>query len=125
THRPTPITGPILTPASQRSHAQDQAGNPPSRIAPPIPQERPPPAHLLDAVEIDLCDHDRLAIGRGFHNHRPERIRQERRAPELDALPIPAVARSFLPYAVDRGDITSVGDRVAALDRAPAVELPA
>src|SRR5206468_10985464 len=30
-----------------------------------------------------------------------------------------------LPYAVDRGDITSVGDRVAALDRAPGVQLPA
>src|SRR5207245_9130765 len=104
---------------------RDPSGAPRRRSLPPIPHDRPSPAHLLDAVEIDLCDHDRLAIGRGFRNHRPERIRQERRAPELDALPIPAVARSFLPYAVDRGDITSVGDRVAALDRAPGVELPA
>src|SRR5205807_7708831 len=92
-------------------------------IDPSVTQERPPPAHLLDAAEIDLRDHDRLAVPRRFRDHRPERIREERRAPELDAVPIPSVARSFMSYAVDGSYVATVGDGMAALDRAPGVEL--
>src|SRR5256885_1213904 len=84
---------------SRRRIIEEAAGDPGIRVDAPITQERPSAAHLLDAVEVDLRDHDRLAVSRGFRHHRPERICQERRAPELDAVPIP-VARAFMSDAV-------------------------
>src|SRR5439155_24284376 len=102
------------------------------------------PAFLWGPV-VDLADHERLTIARGLRDDPPERICPEGRAPELDPVsgpdlrtrvpvwtfPLSAMRRGgqgvrprpFVAYSVHRRDVASVGDGVAALDRAPGVEL--
>src|SRR6059058_885510 len=139
------FTGILLMADGCRRLIQKARTDPGVRIDAPIPQERPPAAHFLDTREIDLRDQDRLTILRGFGDDRAERIRQERRAPELDpvagsppltrmpvlSFPLSALRRGgqgvrsgpLVAHAVHRGDVTAVGDAVAALDGAPGVEL--
>src|SRR2546425_7859296 len=87
---------------------------------PPPPKIYPLPHPA--ALPISPRNQARLTILRGPREDRAERIRQERRAPELDAVRAPA-GEPLVAHAVYRGDVTAVGDGVAALDGAPGVEL--
>src|SRR5439155_1350714 len=94
-------------------------------VDPPVAQERPAAAHLLDTGEIHLSDEDRFAIARRLRHHDAERVGEERRTPELDAVRAitGALRRALVPDAVHCGDEETVRDRVRTLDRAPGVEL--
>src|SRR5205823_10268820 len=118
--QPSGIPGVVLTADSRRRIIEEPPGDAVVRIDAPIPQEGPPATHLLDAPEVDLGDEERLTIGRGLRDDHAERIRQERRAPELDPV---APGYTLVAHAVHRRHVAAVGDGVAALDRAPGVEL--
>src|SRR5438034_2346192 len=113
-------TGILLTADGWRRIIEEPAAEAFVRIYAPISQERPPPAHLLDAPEVDLPDQDRLPILRRLGDDRPKRIGEERRAPEVDPV---SPSRSLVAHPVHGRDVTAVGDRVASLDRSPGVEL--
>src|SRR2546426_5172912 len=101
---------------------EEAAADPRVGVDPAVPQKRPAAPDLLNALEVDLPQHDRLAVlGRLGHNG-AERIDEKRRAPELDAVGIGA-GGPLVADPVHRGDVTAVRDRVAALDGAPGVEL--
>src|SRR2546425_1515671 len=90
------------------------------RIRTAIPQKRPVAAHLLDARQIDLCEHERLVLG-GFGDHDPEGIADKRVAPEFD--PCSLTTELLEADAIHRGNPAAVGDRVTALDRLPGIDL--
>src|SRR6267378_6876604 len=91
-----------------------------------VTQKRPVASHLLDPRQIDLGEHERLVLG-GFGDHDPERVADERVAPEFDPPLLPPsrarTAELLEADAVHRGDPAAVRDRVAALDRLPRIEL--
>src|SRR6266480_4033963 len=85
-----------------------------------VAQERPVAAYLLDPGEIDLSQHERF-VRSGLGQDDAERIAYERMAPEFDARAL--AAQALEPDTIDRGDPAAIGDRVAALNRFPRVEL--
>src|SRR5216117_3947819 len=98
------------------------------RVDTPVAQKRPAAPYFFDAGEIDLGEHERLVL-RGFRDDHAERIAHERVAPEFDPCasppppPSPFTAQPLDADAIHRGDPAAVGDRVAALDRLPGVQL--
>src|SRR5882672_10394915 len=83
---------------------------------------RPVASDFLDAPEVDLTQHDGLAVLGRFGHDGAKRIGEKRRAPELDAV-AGGAGRSLVADPVHRCDVTTVRDRVAPLDGAPSVEL--
>src|SRR5439155_6470364 len=79
------------------------------RVDPAVAQERPVAAHRLDRAEIAVDQQVLLAVRRRARDHAPERIGDERLAPEADAV--------LAPDAVHRRDEHAVRDRVTALHR--------
>ena len=91
----------------------------------PVAQEGPVAPHVLLPLEIDLGDQHSFFVVRGLGDDLPERIGDERSAPELQAFAgasLPRMSPLSKPDAV-HGDIDAVGDGVRALDRAPGVVL--
>src|SRR5208282_1310514 len=80
-----------------------------------IAQEGPVAADLLDFGEVAFDDQGFLGGGAGARDYFAERIGDERIAPELEL--------AFDSDAVDCRDEHAVGDRVAALNRLPRVDL--
>src|SRR5256712_9545760 len=119
---------------------QESLADPRVGVDPPVAQERPAAAHLLDTGEIHVSDEARFAIERRLRHRGGERVGAERRTPELDAVAGPhplrlpplriaergdggARFRPLVPDAVHCGDEETVRDCVRTLDRAPGVEL--
>src|SRR6267154_3434999 len=90
------------------------------RVDAAVAQERPIAAHLLDPGGIDLRQYERF-VGRGLGHDDAERIAHERMAPEFDAGAL--AAQALETDTIDRGDPAAIGDRVAALNRFPRIEL--
>src|SRR5437667_7914777 len=90
------------------------------RIRTAVAKKRPVAAHLLDASEIDLCQHERLVL-RCFGDHDPEGIAHKRVTPELD--PGALAAQPLETAAVHGGYPATVRNRVTALDGFPGVQL--
>src|SRR2546426_11404569 len=124
-HQRSAVRGFWLRADGRRRSIEETAADAPVRVDPPIAQERPAAAHLLDTGEIHLSDEDRFAIARRLRHHDAERVGEERRTPELDAVRAIAAAlrRALVPDAVHCGDEETVRDCVRTLDRAPGVEL--
>src|SRR5258707_11263003 len=85
-----------------------------------VAQERPIAAHLLDPGGIDLRQYERF-VGGGLGHDDAERIAHERMAPEFDAGAL--AVQALEADTIDRGDPAAIGDRVAALNRFPRIEL--
>src|SRR2546426_5604912 len=93
------------------------------RIRTAVAKKRPVAAHLLDASQIDLGQHERLVLSR-FGDHDPEGIAHKRVAPELDPGALAALAAQPLKTAaVHGGHPATVRNRVTALDGFPGVQL--
>src|SRR5438876_10530853 len=99
------------------------------RIRTAVAKKRPVAAHLLDASQIDLSQHERLVLSR-FGDHDPEGIAHTRVAPDLDPGALGALAalaalavQPLKTAAVHGGHPATVRDRVTALDSFPGVQL--
>ena len=68
---------------------------------------------------IALDDQNLFLVHGSLRDHLPERIGDERRAPEFQ----PVLRRAFVADAIHRRDVNSVGDRMRALNGPPRVEL--
>src|SRR5947207_7582770 len=90
------------------------------RVRTTIAQKRPIATHFFDAREIHLGDGQRLLLAGCGHDD-AERVADERVTPELD--PRALTAQLLKADAVHRRDPAAIGDRVAALDRSPRIEL--
>src|SRR5947207_3017068 len=106
-------------PAASVAEALNQVG---VRVDAPVAQERPPAAHVLAALEVDVGhQHLRLVAARG-RDELALRPADEAVAPELRALGL--AARVGLEAGAIRDQHRqAVGDRVRALDRDPGVAL--
>src|SRR5207253_5459295 len=82
----------------------------------------PPPTSPLFPYTTLFRSHDRLPVLGRLGHDRTERIREKGRTPEFDAVTVGG-RRPLVTDPVHRGDVTAVRDCVAALDRAPGVEL--
>src|SRR5580704_12810329 len=80
-----------------------------------ITQEGPVAADLLDFGEVAFDDERFLGGGARARDHFAERISDERIAPELEL--------AFDADTVDGRDEHAIGDRVAALNRLPRIDL--
>src|SRR2546422_670070 len=109
-------------PLVARRVPEEAAADPRVSVDPAVTQKRPAAPHFLDAPEVDLTHYDHFAVPRRLGHHGAERIDEKRRAPELDAVAVDA-GGSLVADPVHGGDVTTVRDRVAALDGAPGVEL--
>ena len=76
---------------------------------------------FLHACEINLYSDDFLVVDAPFRQNLPCRVTKETLSPKFDAR---AAGRGFVADAVDGGDVATVGNRVAALDRFPRTVLP-
>src|SRR5579871_55743 len=91
-----------------------------------IAQERPVATDVFQRLQVDVADEDFLAIMRALGQNTAEGVAEKRSSPEFESLPgrrFSADVPSLKSYAIDDGDIDSVGDGVRALDRAPGVVL--
>src|SRR5262245_10200831 len=87
----------------------------------PVAQERPVAPYVLETLHVERSDEYRFRIGRCLGEDHAEGIGEERMPPELET---GTLAVELLESdAVHRGDVAAVGDRMAALDGAPRVEL--
>src|SRR5262249_59203319 len=87
----------------------------------PVAQERPVAPHVLETFQVERSDENRFRIGRCLGEDHAEGIGEERMSPELET---GTLAVELLESdAVHRGDVAAVGDRMAALDGAPGLEL--
>src|SRR5690348_18508869 len=105
-----------------RAVVEEPAHNAAVGVDAAIPQKRPAAADLFDAREIHLGDEDRFPVRRRLREDRAERIGDERGAPELDPIAVPA-RRRLVADAVHRRHVAPVRDGVSALNGAPGVEL--
>src|SRR2546426_6883310 len=90
------------------------------RIRTAIAQKRPVAAHLLDASQIDLGQHERLVLSR-FGDDDAEGIAHKRVAPEF--YPGALAAQPLETAAVHGGHPATVRNRVTTLDGFPGVQL--
>src|SRR5437016_10997074 len=85
------------------------------RIRTAVPKKRPVAAHLLDASQIDLGQHERLVLSR-FGGDDAEGIAHKRVTPEFEPPPLPSAgalaAELFEANAIHRGNPAAVGDRM-------------
>src|SRR5262249_53822621 len=70
---------------------------------------------------VDLGDEDLFLVGRGLRDEDSLRIHDEGASPELDARP--SARRHFMPDAVDRSNVQTVGDRMSPLHGDPGLLL--
>src|SRR5438876_12286535 len=84
------------------------------RIRTAVPKKRPVAAHLLDASQIDLGQHERLVLSR-FGGDDAEGIAHKRVTPEFEPPPLPPPAPwppgLFQPHAIPRAPPPAVADR--------------
>src|SRR5438552_8871291 len=77
------------------------------RIRTAVPKKRPVAAHLLDASQIDLGQHERLVLSR-FGGDDAEGIAHKRVTPEFEPIPLPtarpAAAGASEPRAIPPGN---------------------
>src|SRR5436309_191010 len=70
----------------------------------PVAKERPIPANFFQLFQVHFADQDLLAIMRALHQHASERVRQKRRAPEVQSLSarchVAAHIAVFMAYAI-------------------------
>src|SRR5437667_12762064 len=92
------------------------------RIRTAVPKKRPVAAHLLDASQIDLGQHERLVLSR-FGGDDAEGIAHKRVTPEFEPPPPPPPgplpAAFFQATAIHRRNPPAVGAPMTASDRLP------
>lgn len=74
----------------------------------------------INLIELDRDQHDLLPVNARLRENLPACSCDETLAPKLNPRP---ADRRLNPDTIDRRDITTVGDRVAALDRFPSAML--
>src|SRR5438477_9798736 len=85
-------------------------------IDPAITQKRPMRPMFVHAFPFDISQDDFFPIDRTFGNDFAAGCRDEALPPEFDAI---APGGRFVSDPVSHGDVTAVGDGVAALNRFP------
>ncbi len=91
-----------------------------------VTQEGPVAARVFEQPQVDFAYENLFLIVRGFGDHTPEGVGEERSAPEFQTRPFNAIAAHvsvLVADAVDCGDVDTVRDCMAALDRLPCVIL--
>ena len=86
---------------------------------PAVSEEGPPPPMVLENLTAARHGKHFISVARGFGEHLPLRTAHEGLTPEIHT----GLAGAFVADTIDGGDVDTVGDRVATLDRAPGVVL--
>src|ERR1700738_2320894 len=84
-----------------------------------VAQEGPVAAGVFKQRHIDLADEDLFFFVRGLGDDAAKRVGNETAAPEFKAAAFDAVAEDIsllVAYAIDAGNVDTVGDGVSALD---------
>src|SRR5262249_16211627 len=112
--------------ASWKELINHPAGNGRIAVNPPVAQKRPVAADFFQSFQVHFTYKNFFFTVRGVSDDPPERIGQERSAPELESIPGRAVSANvpdLKPNAVYYPHINSVGNRMRPLNGPPRVML--